>query len=70
MFTLMCRYISKFSYIPLKKIIIFFLIKYKKNRKNGEAFNVTITVFPIYDSFGAGEPPILTHFATVLSEIT
>mmetsp|Transcript_35955 Transcript_35955/g.34032 ORF Transcript_35955/g.34032 Transcript_35955/m.34032 type:complete len:515 (+) Transcript_35955:255-1799(+) len=39
-------------------------------RKNGEAFNVSITVFPIYDSFGAGEPPILTHFATVLSDIT
>jgi PAS domain S-box-containing protein len=39
-------------------------------RKNGEAFSAQITVFPIYDSFGASESPILTHFATVLSDIT
>jgi PAS domain S-box-containing protein len=39
-------------------------------RKNGEAFSAQITVFPIYDSFGASESPVLTHFASILSDIT
>ena len=38
-------------------------------RKNGTVFNASITVFPIYDSVGTGDEPVLTHFATVLEEI-
>ena len=38
-------------------------------RKNGEVFNASITVFPIYDSVIAGEVPVLTHFATLLNDV-
>lgn len=42
-------------------------------RKNGTVFNVSITSFPIYDSVSAkgnnSDVPILTHFATFLSDI-
>lgn len=42
-------------------------------RKNGEVFNVVVTSFPVYDTVSAeGEDsnvPVLTHFATVLSDI-
>ena len=42
-------------------------------RKNGEVFNVVVTSFPVYDTVSAeGENsnvPVLTHFATVLSDI-
>lgn len=42
-------------------------------RKNGTVFNVSITSFPVYDSISAVglgcDVPILTHFATILSDI-
>lgn len=42
-------------------------------RKNGEVFNVVVTTFPVYDSISAvgnnSDVPVLTHFATVLSDI-
>lgn len=38
-------------------------------RKDGSVFNVSITVFPIYDSVGIDKEPVLTHFATILEEI-
>jgi hypothetical protein len=42
-------------------------------RKNGEVFNVAVTSFPIYDTVSAigekSEVPVLTHFATILSDI-
>lgn len=42
-------------------------------RKNGSLFNVSVTSFPIYDSLAvngvSSDVPILTHFATILSDI-
>lgn len=38
-------------------------------RKNGEVFNASITVFPVYDSVVTGEVPVLTHFATLMSDV-
>lgn len=42
-------------------------------RKNGSLFNVSVTSFPIYDSLAVdgvcSDVPVLTHFATILSDI-
>jgi hypothetical protein len=43
-------------------------------RKNGERYVATVTVFPVFDSIAPTGPdsdvPVLTHFATVLSEFS
>ena len=38
-------------------------------RKNGEVFNASITVFPVYDSIETGDVPVLTHFAALLNDV-
>ena len=38
-------------------------------RKNGEVFNASITVFPVYDSIESGDVPVLTHFAALLNDV-
>lgn len=49
------------------------VVRIHNYKKNGEMFAVTLTMFPIFDSLTAtgidSETPVLTHFATILSDI-
>lgn len=49
------------------------VVRIHNYKKNGDMFAVTLTMFPIFDSMTAtgadGETPILTHFATILTDI-